>query len=470
MAGDGVSTRLQKEVGGMQQEISKIHEEMAHLETKMENRLKEFKEEFWGDLQTLLSQYFGPPPKSPPVAGTVEKGKGVLGAPPTFPLKDSVPPQVQTGPSFAEGGSVHLSEQQVVSGASGKCNQLECPKFNGSSFRGWWTKLEQFFEADGTLDNNKVRLVMLNLEGRALEWHHFYSQRNGGLHMLSWPAYLKSLQDRFGFGQFGNSMRELVHLKQLGTMEQYQDLFVGVLNQLHLPETYVLSIFISSLKPEIGHYLDLFEPSTLLEAFQLARKIEVLISYSGKGLTVMGAGTPKSLSATTIASRYSSSPIRIVSSVQSVNNMPPTRSGSGVQSVNNMPPNRSGFKTISPALMAERKQKGLCFWCAAKYHVGHKYMKSQLYQFLLEPSSDSEAEEFQECPEKLNENVTEGEDSKAPVISLHALIGLQGHNTMRVAARLGLCWAIILVDSGSTHNFINSKFVNRLSIPLISQE
>lgn len=89
---------------------------------------------------------------------------------------------------------------------------------------------------------------MLNLEGRALEWHHFYSQRNGCLQMLSWSAYIKSLQYRFRFGQFGNLIKELVNLKYQGTVEQYQDMFVGLLNQLHLPEMYAFSIFLSNLK------------------------------------------------------------------------------------------------------------------------------------------------------------------------------------------------------------------------------
>ncbi|KAK8303728.1 hypothetical protein V6Z12_D04G170100 [Gossypium hirsutum] len=250
-------------------------------------------------------------------------------------------------------------------------------------------------------------------------------------------------------------MRQLVNLKQQGSVEQYQDVFVGLLNQLHLPETYALSISVSNLRAEISHYLDLFEPSTLLEAFQLARKVEVLISQSGKGSTTMGMGLPRTLPTTSIVSRYTSSP---------------TRTNSGTQSVNNMSSGRSGSKTISPTLMDERKRKGLCFWCAAKYHARHKCMKSQLYQFLLEPSFDSEVEEFQECSGKLDENSTEEEGSKSPVISLHALTVLQGHNTMRVAARLGPCWAIILVDSGSTHNFIDTKLVNRLSLPVISQE
>lgn len=63
-------------------------------------------------------------------------------------------------------------------------------------------------------------------------------------------------------------MKDLVNLKQQGTVEQYQDSFVSLLNQLHLPKPYA----ISNLNTEIDHYLELFEPSTLMEAFQLARK------------------------------------------------------------------------------------------------------------------------------------------------------------------------------------------------------
>ncbi|KAL1155954.1 hypothetical protein V6Z11_A08G059500 [Gossypium hirsutum] len=185
----------------MQQEISKIQEEITRLETKMETRFQEFKEEFRGDLQALLGQYFGPPPpKGPSTTGAVDKGKGVLGAPPGFLPKDNELPPSPADQNVADGSSVHFRHQLSVAGMSVKASKLECPKFDGTDFRGWWTKLEQYFEAEGTPESSKVQVVMLNLEGRALEWHHFYSQRNGGLQMLAWPAYMKSRQDRFGFG------------------------------------------------------------------------------------------------------------------------------------------------------------------------------------------------------------------------------------------------------------------------------
>ncbi|KAG8495806.1 hypothetical protein CXB51_007710 [Gossypium anomalum] len=417
MAGDSVSTRLQKEVGNMQQEISKIQEEIARLETKMETWLQEFKGEFREDLQAMLGQYFGPPPKGSPENGAMDQGKGVLEAPPKFLPKDTEHPPAPRDPLVADASSVHLRPQTFVAGASANISRLECPRFDGTDFRGWWTKLEQYFDAEGTPDSSKIRVVMLNLEGLALKWHHFYSQHNGGLQILTWPAYMKSLQDRFGFGQFGNPMRELVNLKQQGTIEQYQDAFVGLLNQLHLLESYALSIFLSNLKVEIGHYLDLFKPSTLMEAFQLARKIEVLLSYStkGYGITTSGISSPRVLSNPSVTSRYSSSPTRVIS-------------------------------------------------------AGHKCTKSQLYQLFLEPLSDSEAKDFHECSKKLEESVTKEENPKSPMISLHALTGLQGHNTMRVAARVGSYWAIILVDPGSTYNFIDTRLVNKLLLPVMNQE
>ncbi|XP_016707913.1 uncharacterized protein [Gossypium hirsutum] len=296
---------------------------------------------------------------------------------------------------------------------------------------------------------------MLNLEVRALEWHHFYSQRNGGLQILSWPAYIKSLQDHFGCGTFKDPMRELVNLKQQGTIEQFQDLFIGLLNQLHLPESYALSIFLGNLKAEIGHYLDLFALSTLMEAFQLAKNIEILIFHSGRRPTTLRVNSPKNFSNTSAISRHSSFPTRSVVSVQSA-----------IKVLSNNP----GSRNISPAVMAERKQKGLCFWCRAKYHTGHKCMKTQLYQVLLEPHSDGETEEFQECSNKLEENGNDEEGPKSPTISLNALTGMQRHNTMRMAAKMGTHWAIILVDSGSTHNFVDTKLVHRLPLPVVRQE
>lgn len=70
----------------------------------------------------------------------------------------------------------------------------------------------------------------------------------------------------------------------------------------------------------------------------------------------------------------------------------------------------------------------------------------------------STSDDFQDCVEKLK--VSEGEvESTAPVLSLYALDGSQGHNTMRLVARIGQHEVIMLVDSRRTYNFVDSRFV-----------
>lgn len=106
---------------------------------------------------------------------------------------------------------------------------------------------------------------MLHLEGKALDWHHFFCQHQGLLQHMTWEIYFNDLQDHFGFYDYLDMMEELVSLKQQGTVDQYHNMFVSLLNQLYLPKPYALSIFISNLKGEICQYLKLFKPHTLVE-------------------------------------------------------------------------------------------------------------------------------------------------------------------------------------------------------------
>ncbi|MBA0618556.1 hypothetical protein Godav_027877 [Gossypium davidsonii] len=114
---------------------------------------------------------------------------------------------------------------------------------------------------------------------------------------------------------------------------------------------------------------------------------------------------------------HSSTPVRSISTSQT-------------SSVTNALISKPTSRSISPTVMTEQKQKGFCFWCRAKYHVGHKCVKPQLYQFLPEPMSDSEVKEFHEYSNQLEEVIPEDSPSKSHIISLHAITGSQGHNTI----------------------------------------
>ncbi|KAI4387685.1 hypothetical protein MLD38_000098 [Melastoma candidum] len=67
----------------------------------------------------------------------------------------------------------------------------------------------------------------------------------------------------------------------------------------------------------------------------------------------------------------------------------------------------------------DRRAKGLCFWCDEKYTFGHKCANKKLFSLILEPTEEAEeqGEEILNCDE-------------SPVITLHALYGLQGDSAV----------------------------------------
>ncbi|KAH1072731.1 hypothetical protein J1N35_025059 [Gossypium stocksii] len=110
-------------------EVTQLQVEISRWDTKLNSRLKEFRDEFRGEieveLQTLFEQYLGHQPSVLVTSSSQYKRKGILGGPPWFPSK----------------GSLVVSPMVDLSGSA------------------------------------KVRVVMLHLEGKTLDWHHFFAQR-----------------------------------------------------------------------------------------------------------------------------------------------------------------------------------------------------------------------------------------------------------------------------------------------------
>ena len=103
-------------------------------------------------------------------------------------------------------------------------------------------------------------------------------------------------------------------------------------------------------------------------------------------------------------------------------------------------------------------------WCAQKFVSGHQCVRSQLYQLLVEDGEELLHDMDQnmgtgEITETIAGN--EAEEGLKPVISLHALLGTGDSQTMRLQGKIKTFTVVILVDSGSTHNFIDQGVVKR---------
>ena len=57
-----------------------------------------------------------------------------------------------------------------------------------------------------------------------------------------------------------------------------------------------------------------------------------------------------------------------------------------------------------------------------------------------------------------------------PEITLHALMGWTVPKTLRIAARICAHYVVVLIDSGSPHNFISERVTNLLRLPVVPIE
>lgn len=182
-----------------------------------------------------------------------------------------------------------------------------------------------------------------------------FAQRHGGIRQLSWNIYMRALQERFGSTWHLDPMIELVALKQTGTVEQYYDNFVSLLNQLHLTEIYALRIFVYNLKLDIKQYLRLLKPMSLVEAFNSAIEIEDII----------GPVLRKNFS--------------VVRNSTVIKHLLPSVKDHNVQSIGTYHTNNFNskplIKALSQAEIEDKRKKALCFWCSAKYSAGYKCIK-----------------------------------------------------------------------------------------------
>ncbi|KAL4312297.1 hypothetical protein GQ457_01G050670 [Hibiscus cannabinus] len=449
---DGIQTRTQQDIAKLQADFEGLEKKLEDkIEKTISDKVQDIRLEVTGvrtemrEIKILLKNLLGQ-------AGA---SKGILGETPTGGLELDVAAQTEGD-----------NEVVIVGESNPHSYKLRCPNFDGSNFRDWWSKLEQFFLAEQVPENSKVKLVMLHLEGDALQWHHFVARHSGGIDRLSWESYLKSMKDRFAPEGLDDPMGELIALQQTASVDQYYAEFVSLLNQIQLSDEHALSIFIKNLKWEIGQYIKVFQPKDLLDVFRLAIHFEqIVFQVPRKGYTnsvrSSAVSLPFSSSSPSTFSRIGSSSATTKSVVG--NATPPYNSKGSLLFNSKVPHSKKGIVAtsngpgkLSAAEMEEKRKKSLCYWCSAKYSPGHKCTRSQLYQLLMEGiDGEGEHEEFVDCTEKLDPESTEGLGSDIPVLSLQAMWGSTGCETMRIAVTINKQDWVALIDSGSTHNFLS---------------
>jgi len=275
------------------------------------------------------------------------------------------------------------------------------------------------------------------LEDDALQWHHWLSKFRGH---LNWSEFTQAVLHRFRPTDYEDPSEALTSLRQTSTVNIYQTEFKKLSQRIdNLPENYLVGYFIVRLCDEIRLDVKVKQSRTLLDAIGVARLVE--------------EGTPLQRKSTLVfqtigvAAHQKNNPSISVGLLGPPPITKPNQTSPG------------GFKRITSQEAKDRRARGLCFYCDEKFIPGHRCQRPQV--FMIEDNST--VEELQ-----VDDTIEELPDTK-PISknSFHAISGTNHPQTIRVIGKLKNQDITVLIDGGSTHNFLDQSVVSRLGLPVM---
>ncbi|RVW35013.1 Retrovirus-related Pol polyprotein from transposon 17.6 [Vitis vinifera] len=323
------------------------------------------------------------------------------------------------------------SKEQMEGGQQmflSKLAKLEFPRYSGNDPTERFNKVDQFFEYQGIPAAQKVSLASFHLEGEANQWWQWlrrsYSEEGKE---VAWADFEEELWARFGPTECEDFDEALSRVKQMGSLRDYQREFEKLGNRMQgWTQKALVGTFMGGLKSEIADGIRMFKPKSLKEAISLARMRDDQLTRQQRFTRPLQPNCRQPDFSTQMKSK-------------------PT-------------PN---MKRLTWEEMQKRRAQGLCFNCDDKFTAGHKCRGPQL--LLLEGNSIPNKED--DIDEEIEEPAI-NEQTK-PEISFHALTGWSTPKTMRITAKIGQHKVVVLIDSGSTHNFISEKVADMLHLPVV---
>ncbi|XP_060190417.1 uncharacterized protein LOC132619575 [Lycium barbarum] len=279
----------------------------------------------------------------------------------------------------------------------------ELPSFEGHEPKVWIRKCERYFNLYRTPEDQKVEAAALYLNGIAEVWYHSLVLSRS---TLNWTEFQEELISRFAEVLAEDIVEEFNKLSQDGTVDEFLGKFEDLKAQMLvrnplLDESHFISSFIGALKEEIKFGVKMFKPDTLKFAIEQARMQEKAIEAALKREQAEAKNKPT------------------VSNTLAVRKPPTIRT--------------NAFR-LSPE--CQRKQ--------LNYLLGE-----------LTPEQQTEGNEIIKVPTGL---IIEGglEQEVQEAICMNAFSGNnRGENTILVGRTVKKRQIILMINSGSTHSFID---------------
>ncbi|KAK8949103.1 hypothetical protein KSP39_PZI005439 [Platanthera zijinensis] len=216
-----------------------------------------------------------------------------------------------------------------------------------------------------------------------------------------------------------------------------------------ISEEHAISLCLAGLREDIQYGVRMFYPKSLQETFSLAHLQEQQLSYRQRKSTFTVEDSYRREERGGSTSR------------------PAFRAAGPVPNQSQQSSPAGGRNRVTSSEMDEKRRKGLCFWCDQRYTPGHKCAnRTQSYslEVVVEAVDSNEVDE--ETSGQVEWEEGEGDQPVAQV-SAHALTGISSYQTMRVTASYHGQSINVLIDSESTHNFLDEGAARRLNCEFV---
>ncbi|WVZ25959.1 hypothetical protein V8G54_004503 [Vigna mungo] len=281
--------------------------------------------------------------------------------------------------------------------------KLDFPRCDGHNVLDWIFKAEQFFEYYATDEVDRLSIASVHLENDVVPWFQMI-QRSAPFH--SWHEFTEALTLDFGPTAYECPRASLFKLNQTGSIGEYYKAFIGLANRVSgINNEALLDCFLSDLQTEIRRDVMALSPTSLVKVVALAKLFE---------------------------EKYN-------------------------------PPSATKNLVYLPRPSPSTPEKGLFYFCDEKFSFNHKCPNCQM--MLLQLIDDDLGDNCEPDPPDLLQ--TEEELCKLEHhLSLNAMKGVGGVGTIGFIGHIGPLAVKILVDGGSSDNFIQPRIAKFLKLPI----
>ncbi|WVZ62139.1 hypothetical protein U9M48_011919 [Paspalum notatum var. saurae] len=316
--------------------------------------------------------------------------------------------------------------------------KMQFPTFDGSGPKVWIDKCLNYFNIYDIPATMWVTAASMHLQGNAAKWWQSAKKEQK---LNSWLTFCLALEQRFGQDDYRNALSELLTLQQTGTVEEYTTAFEALqfevcLHNSTYDDLFFVSKFMAGLKDDIRLVVEAQLPPTVSRASVIA-KIQQRLLENQRLKQTKGVSSSKP-------------------------GLPGTKPEAKLQT-------QAQPLWRERQLRDYRRNNGLCFQCGEKFGPGHMEVCSKRTKPQVNALAINDLDHQQELSDEvLNQLILEDDVAdQFCSLSLHAISGTEGHACLKLRAIVNKKVMLILVDSGSSHSFINSAFVAKAGLSTI---